>query len=129
MIKDSMRNKHTKKVEKSVVVRVPIALHNKIKNRGGGDFKTGLITVQSICEHLESKPEDIIMGDVDTLMIHLKQYYPENHLNHFHNFPAFMRRFINRGIPDFSILSAKRPEKVIDKFMEDEHHGSGELME
>ena len=115
-----METKRISKTEKSVVCRIPIRLHSKISKRGGGNFQHGLVAVNSIVEHVEERPEQIIMEDVDNIMIHLQQYYPENHYNHFHNFPAFMRIFLKRGIPDFSILSSKRPEKLIDKFMEEE---------
>lgn len=109
----------SEKIEKSKVARIPTKLYQKIEKRGDGDFKTGLIKINSFCEHFELKPEQIIMDDVEQLMVHIQRYYPENHYNHFHNFPAFMRVFIKRGIPDFSILSAKRPEKVIDKYLEE----------
>lgn len=106
-----MKGKKVSKIDRSVVCRIPISLHANIKKRGDGDFRTGLIKTNTICEHVETRPEQIIMEDVDNIMLHLQQYYGDNHYSHFDNFPAFMRNFLNRGIPNYSILNSKQIKK------------------
>lgn len=99
-----------KKGEKSVVIRVPIKLHQKIKIRGNGSFSIGLIKTETICEQIEREPSEILMEDVSHLMDDLRRYYSDNHYGHFDNFPAFIRMFLKHGNPDFSIMDKKRTD-------------------
>jgi len=66
-------------------------------------------------------PEQILMNDVDTLMSHLKLHYPDNHYDHFDNFPAVFRMFLKRGIPDFSIMTGNRVEKSLEEYTNEDN--------
>ena len=100
-----MKSQKNTKIEKSVVVRIPIDLHKKISKRGMGCFKTGLIKTDHTCELIENAPADIILNDVDAMMMHLKRYYPDIHHNHLHNLPAFTSKLLKTNEADYSMLT------------------------
>ena len=71
-------------------------------------------------EIITQQPEEKLMKHIDNFMVDLKQYYGENHYEHFLNFPAMVRLGLKKGYLDTSILKG-RPEKSIDEFMEKKH--------
>ena len=93
------RKKNTKKVI-SNPMRVPTYQKVKLKKIGEGNPREGLTKVLGIYDQLMANPEQILMRDVDTLMSHLKLHYPDNHYDHFNNFPAFFMSFLKSGVPD-----------------------------
>ena len=106
-----MKSQKNIKIERGIVVRIPINLHKKIAKRGMGCFKTGLIKTDHTCEIIETNPEDIILKDVDMMMMHLQQYFPEIYANHLHNFPAFTRILLTKNVADFSMLTNGKEDK------------------
>jgi len=109
--------KHSKsqKTEKSIVCRIPQSIYSDIIKRGNGDYKHGLVITNHICKETEKDPAKIIMNDVDDLMTHIQQYYPNNHYNHIKNFPAFMRSFLKTGRPNTEILEVKTEEVMYNE--------------
>ena len=114
-----MEKKKTTKKEISNPMRIPIHQKNKLKEIGQGNPREGLTTVIGIYDELMANPEHILMRDVDTLMAHLKLHYSDNHYKHLDNFPAFFRKFLKRGIPDFSIIQNKRFEKNLEEYVDE----------
>jgi len=108
--------KTPKKHEKSTPQRVPNYILDELKKIGKGDWKNGLSCSVNAWKIMNENPEIKIMNDVDVLMADIRLYYPENHYNHFDNFPAVMRMFLKKGYPDFSIMVGKRFEKNLEEF-------------
>ena len=116
MEREKTATQKTRSSEKSTPKRIPNQILSELKYIGKGDWKRGLIETLSIYKLFASKPENIIMKDVDSLMSHLKQYYDGNHFDHFDNFPAVMRMFLKTGNPDFSIMTSKKVDKNIEEY-------------
>ncbi|GAH50213.1 unnamed protein product [marine sediment metagenome] len=104
----------------SEVIRVNKIQIKKLKEIGKGDHKIGLSKVLNVYEIITQQPEEKLMKHIDNFMVDLKQYYGENHYEHFLNFPAMVRLGLRKGHLDTRILKG-RPEKSIDKFMEKKH--------
>ena len=115
-----MERKKTKKNRLSNPVsspmRIPFYQKLKLEEIGQGNPRHGLTKLLGIYDGLMAKPETILMKDVETLMTHLKLHYPDNHYDHFDNFPAVFRMFLKRGVPDFSIMKSKRVEKNLEEY-------------
>jgi len=101
-------------------MRIPSHQKYKLKNIGNGNPREGLTKVLAVYDQLMMHPEQILMRDVETLMTHLKLHYPDNHYEHFDNFPAVFRMFLKRGTPDFSIMTGKRVEKNLEEYDNEE---------
>lgn len=104
----------------SKVIRVNKIQIIKLKEIGRGNHKVGLEKVLNVYEIITQQPEEKMMKHIDNFMVDLKQYYDENHYDHFTNFPAMVRLGLKKGYLDPSILKSG-PEKSIDKVMEEKH--------
>jgi len=104
----------------SKVIRVNKIQIKKLEEIGRGDHKIGLAKVLNVYEAITQQPEEKLMKHIDNFMVDLRQYYGENHYEHFLNFPAMVRLGLRQGYLDTSILKG-RPEKSIDEFMEKKH--------
>ena len=111
-----MEKTKTTKKEVSNPMRIPICQKTKLKEIGDGNPREGLTKALAFYDELMMNPERILMKDVDIFMSHLKLYYPDNHYNHFDNFPAVVRKFLKNGFPDFNIITSKRFEKNLKEF-------------
>ncbi len=87
---------------KTTTMRIPDDERKQLHKIGNGDPRRGLSIALHVYADVKKDPAKIIMNDVDELMSSIKQYYPENHFNHFSNFPAFMTVFLKTGRPPSS---------------------------
>lgn len=91
-----------KKKPSSETKRIPIEMIHEFEKMGNGNFKKGLM--KSIISYHTHDPKELLMKDCDMLMDHLKLFFSDNHYQHFDNFPAFFRRFLETGLLDVNYL-------------------------
>lgn len=101
---------------KSNVRSIPKSLDKDLCEIGKGDWRQGTYEAVEAWKIMHKNPEMKLMHDVDVLMSDLRLYYPDNHYDHFDNFPAVFRMFLKRGSPDFSIMTGKRSEKSLEEY-------------
>ena len=81
----------------SVVRSIPKHVDKRLNEIGSGDWKKGLYLSVDAWNIQNKNPEIKLMNDVDTLMTDLRSFYPDNHYEHFSNFPAFFKMFLKNG--------------------------------
>lgn len=111
----------TKKNQKreTEAIRITKIQGIKLKKMGGKTMADNLDRLFKFYESIKKNPEEICMNHISDFMDDVDKFYGSNHVSHMKNIPAAIRKGLRRGGNcDFSIVN-KRPDKTIDKFMEE----------
>jgi len=122
MIKNNTKKGDDSNRRKSIVRSIPIDLDRRWRKLGGGNWKSGAYKAIDLAEQSIRDPAIPILYKLDELGNLIKSVAPENHLDHYveSGLPILLRKFAKTGEVDKKILFSKRPEKAIDKFLEED---------
>ena len=112
MEKEKNPENHQNGMRKLSVVRsIPKHVDMRLNEIGKGNWKKGLKISIEAWDIQNKNPEIKLMNDVDNLMTDLRTYFPDNHYEHFDNFPAFFLNFLKNGDTNLDMLNKKGDKK------------------